>query len=131
VTERIPLAHGCAHTIDHERRTVTTHFPCGLCLTAAPVLNQESVVRARELGYTGTDQDAVWAMTQDHDLTHMLLAQAEGMKWSPTLYGVAAGVPYQPAEAAREEARVLFVQRAAHTGLRSCVPALEQPVPAT
>lgn len=108
--EYVVLEHGCWQRIDHSR-TVTTGFGDGGELRAAPVMDEESVARARSLGYRGSDEAVVWAMTCDHDRIHMELAQAEGSQWRRVLHGVVTGEHACSDEAHREECRVFYVQR--------------------
>lgn len=96
----------CSVQVDHDARSVTTTFADGTTLLALPNEDAESVALARGLGYEGSDAEVVWAMTCEHDLAHMLLAQREGREHSPTLYGVASGEPVDGELAAAEESRV-------------------------
>lgn len=114
---------GCRVTIDDDAKTVTTTFPDGIQLVAAPRMDSESVARARTLGYQGSDEEAVWAMCRDHDVLHTLLADAQGWDRSATLYGVAAGHPCDRRLASVEEAIVLLMQRLANVGVAGVLPA--------
>jgi hypothetical protein len=118
----ILLGKGCTQHISRVHRRVQTVFADGTRLDARPPWGyepewHEAYARALALGY-GNTRDPVWEMTLDHDLVHMLLAQAEGLPHSPTLYAVATGEPIDPVVAHREECRVLFVQRALNEGIR-------------
>jgi hypothetical protein len=117
----IKLEQGCYQMVDEVSRKVATFFADGTALVAEPPKIdtpefQEAEARARSLGYDGWATDAVWKMTLDHDLLHMLLAQAEGLPHSPTLYAVAKGEPVDAGVADLEERRVLFIQRLLNEG---------------
>jgi hypothetical protein len=102
--------------IDEQYRTVTTTLPDGAVIVAAPNMDEESISRARSLGYTDPDDmDAVWQMTKDHERLHHLLAEAEGLQCSIALWYAAH--PDSPMDehdrgrADREERVVLLIQR--------------------
>lgn len=103
--------------VDEERRIVTTTFSDGSALVAAPTYDEESVIRARALGYAGTGEEAVWAMTRHHDLLHTLIAEARGQGCSPTLHAVARGVDVDSRTADDEERLVMFIARALNVGI--------------
>jgi hypothetical protein len=107
----------CRVEIHEHKRRATTVFDDGSELTAAPVMDEENIARARSLGYTGTDEDAVWEMTRHHDLVHTLLAEAEGFPFSLTLHSVANGYEMPPGMAQREERIVFLIQRLLNVGL--------------
>lgn len=100
----------CVVTVDYDRQRVVTEFPGHLVVEAAPQV-PEQVEHARSLGYAGTDEEAVWQMTAEHDLLHTVLAVASGEPWSPTLYSVASREPFPLRDARAEEGRVLMVQK--------------------
>lgn len=50
----------CRVRIDPGSRSVTTRFGDGAELVACPNLDEESIARARSLGYRGSDEAAVW-----------------------------------------------------------------------
>jgi hypothetical protein len=108
---------GSRFEIDDERRRATTVFDDGSELVAAPVMDEENIARARALGYTGGDTQAVWEMTRHHDLVHTLLAEAEGFSFSLTLHAVANGYELPPGMAQREERIVFLIQRLLNVGL--------------
>jgi hypothetical protein len=103
--------------IDDDNRRARTLFDDGSELPAAPVMDAENIARARSLGYEGTDEEAVWAMTRHHDLVHSLLAEAEGFPFSLTLHSVANGYELPPGMAQREERIVFLIQRLLNVGL--------------
>jgi hypothetical protein len=107
----------CRFEIDDEKRRAETIFEDGSRLPAAPILDAENVARARALGYAGSDEDAVWAMTRHHDLVHTVIAEAEGWPYSPTLHAVANGYTLPPGTSQREERLVFLVQRLLNVGL--------------
>jgi hypothetical protein len=107
----------CRFEIHEHKRRATTVFDDGSELTAAPVMDQENIARARSLGYKGTDEEAVWEMTRHHDLVHTLLAEAEGFPYSLTLHSVANGYEMPPGMAQREERIVFLIQRLLNVGL--------------
>lgn len=109
---RIEFDHGCWQEINEHARLVVTHFGDGARLVAVAAADPESVARACALGYTGSDREAVWAMTLEHDRLHMELAQAEGYVWSLTLHAAAVGEVVPPSVSDQEERRVLWVQAA-------------------
>lgn len=83
-----------------------TLFPDGTEVHAHAQHDAESEARAMSLGYVG-----VGAMTLDHDHLHTALAWLLIGRGSPTLRGVAAGIPADPALAQAEECMVLAAQR--------------------
>jgi hypothetical protein len=107
----------CRFEIDDDARRAETIFEDGSRLAAAPVLDAENIARARALGYEGSDEDAVWAMTRHHDLVHTVIAEAEGWPYSPTLHAVANGYPLPPGTSQREERLVFLIQRLLNVGL--------------
>jgi hypothetical protein len=107
----------CRFEIDDERRRAETIFADGSRLPAAPVMDAENIARARALGYSGSDDEAVWAMTRHHDLVHTVIAEAEGWPYSPTLHAVANGYELPPGASQREERLVFLVQRLMNVGL--------------
>ncbi len=107
----------CRVEIDESRQRARTVFDDGSHLVAAPVMNDENIARARSLGYEGTAEEAVWAMTRHHDLVHTLLAEAEGFPFSLTLHSVANGYELPPGMAQREERIVFLIQRLLNVGL--------------
>jgi hypothetical protein len=107
----------CRFVIDDEERRAETIFEDGSRLPAAPVMDAENIARARALGYTGTDEDAVWAMTRHHDLVHTVIAEAEGWPFSPTLHAVANGYELPPGTSQREERLAFLIQRLMNVGL--------------
>jgi hypothetical protein len=107
----------CHFVIDDEARRAETIFDDGSRLPAAPVMDAENIARARALGYTGSDEDAVWAMTRHHDLVHTVIAEAEGWPYSPTLHAVANGYALPPGTSQREERLVFLIQRLLNVGL--------------
>jgi hypothetical protein len=107
----------CRFEIDEQARRATTIFDDGSQLVAAPVMDEENIARARVLGYTGSDDEAVWDMTRHHDLVHTLLAEAEGFPFSLTLHAVANGYELPPGVAQREERIVFLIQRLLNVGL--------------
>lgn len=96
-------------TVDVKGHTVRTVFEGGAEVLAAPNYGGEDVARALALGYGGDDPS--WAMTAEHDLTHVALAHCRGLERSPTLWAVANGLELDPAVTDAEEADVLRVQR--------------------
>lgn len=107
----------CRFEIDDENRRAETIFEDGSRLPAAPVMDSENVARARALGYSGSDEEAVWAMTRHHDLVHTVIAEAEGWPYSPTLHAVANGYQLPPGTSQREERLVFLIQRLLNVGL--------------
>ena len=107
----------CRFEIDDENKRARTVFDDGSELVAAPVMDSENIARARVLGYTGTDEEAVWEMTRHHDLVHTLLAEAEGFPFSLTLHAVANGYELPPGTSQREERIVFLIQRLLNQGL--------------
>lgn len=107
----------CRFEVDDEQRRARTIFDDGSMLVAAPVMNDENIARARALGYTGGDEQAVWQMTRHHDLVHTLLAEAEGFPFSLTLHAVANGYELPPGMSQREERIVFLIQRLLNEGL--------------
>jgi hypothetical protein len=108
---------GCRVEIDDETQRAVTKFDDGSELAAAPVLDEENIARARALGYSGSDEEAVWSMTRHHDLVHSLLAEAEGFPHSLTLHSVANGYDLPPGVPEREERIVFLIQRLLNVGL--------------
>lgn len=123
-------------TIDPALKTVWTQYDDGLSVAATPNYDDESIERARTLGYENKarsnlgpdyDEDAlnaemVWLMTQDHDVLHTAVAEAAGNRYSAALRPVAEGVPAPDPVAADQEERVVFlVQRALNVG-RAILP---------
>jgi hypothetical protein len=102
--------------IDHEEHTVTTIFEDGSKVVAAPNYDEESYQRARSLGYGGPPRWAVWCMTRDHDLAHMLIANARGKPHSEVLYSVANGGSCDPAVVHEEECLALLLQHVKNEG---------------
>lgn len=100
---------GTRVVVDHRWRVVRTTFPDGTHVLAAPNRSGEDVARALALGYRGDDPS--WAMTAEHDLTHVALAHCQGLPHSPMLYAVAHGLNLPQREVDAEEAEVLRVQR--------------------
>lgn len=121
----------CRVTIDPALELVTTEFADGKRLHAQPNYDEESLARARALGYKGRkgcrctgrcpacDRWAVWRMNADHDLAHSMLAAAMGLPYSPTLWAVAHGEQYPHEDAMREERAVFLLQRMANQGLEA------------
>lgn len=88
--------------IDDENRTVTSLWRDMTELVAKPVYDDESIARAKALGYEikpcsakahmddrECDEYAVWLMTSDHDLLHHVVAQALGKPFSRHLRRIA------------------------------------------
>jgi hypothetical protein len=94
---------------------VVTHFPGGAELHAHANYDDESRLQADKLGY-GSGDEGVEAMTRDHDVFHSLLAEARGLPYSPTLFGVATNDPVDPEYAHEEECIVFLMQRLANGG---------------
>src|SRR5215213_8661158 len=109
----------CRFEIDDDARRAETIFSDGTRVAAAPVMDDENIARARALGYSGTDDEAVWSMTRHHDLVHTLLAEAEGFPFSLTLHAVANGYELPPGTAIREERIVFLIQRLLNQGLET------------
>ncbi len=107
----------CRFEVDDEQLRARTVFDDGSQLVAAPVMTDENIARARALGYRGSSEEAVWAMTRHHDLVHTLLAEAEGFAFSLTLHAVANGYELPPGMAQREERIVFLIQRLLNVGL--------------
>ena len=104
--------------IHEDTKTCETIFEDGAKLVAAPVYDEESIARAKALGYKG--DDPVWQMTRHHDYVHQLLAEAEGKPYSPTLWRVAHSIPATPEEEIEthlEECRVFLIQRILNEGI--------------
>lgn len=74
MSEAYRLPNGVLYEIDDEHQHVATHFPDRTTCPGVPSLDDESVARARALGYEGPDADVVWQMTRDHDLLHSVIA---------------------------------------------------------
>lgn len=68
------------HTVtivdEGEAQYIVTELGPNVVVDALPIVEPEHIARARSLGYTGTDKQAVWQMTREHDLLHVLLAEA-------------------------------------------------------
>lgn len=84
---------------------VTTLYPDGLSVPAAPQDDATYRVRAESLGY-GTD---TMRLCQEHEVMHAIVAEWLGLEHSPTLRGVAEG-SYWP-HWQIEEAMVLAAQK--------------------
>ncbi|WAJ27556.1 hypothetical protein [Antarcticirhabdus aurantiaca] len=84
---------------------VTTLYPDGLSVPAAPQDDATYRARAEALGY-GAD---TMCMCVDHEVAHAVLAHVLGLRHSPTLRGVAEGAYWPHWQA--EEASVLGLQR--------------------
>lgn len=98
-------------------RDVTTRFPGGAVLHACPNYDAESIERARELGYSGTDREVCDAMTREHDVLHSMIAALRGQPWSATLYAAATGTEV-PEEIWRPEEALVFDVTKALNGRR-------------
>lgn len=97
--------------IDDDRRKVQTVFADGAVASAVPVYDPESIARARALGYRGSDEAVVWAMTRDHDLLHSIVAaNVDGGESHALRY--AAGRESRRDRRQLEERLVFLVQRA-------------------
>lgn len=107
----------CRFTIDDEARQVETIFDDGKNVVGTPNQDDESIARARSLGYEGSDAEVVWRMTRHHDLVHHLVAEAEGQPWSVVMHAVANGYEIPPGVGEREERLVFLVQRLLNVGL--------------
>lgn len=113
----------CRVIVDRRRAVVVTIFDSGCQVEAAPNLDADSIERAGQLGYRGADAERVRRMTLHHDLLHTVLAEAEGLPWSPTLHAVAHRYRLPPGEVEREERRVLCAHRLLNLGsLRALLP---------
>lgn len=114
----------CSFKVDERERVVLTQFhdvqtdEVFAELRAKPNLREEDLARAEALGYEHS-ADGVWEMTLDHDYTHTLLAESQGLPWSPTLYGVATGNPIEESMAIEEERIVFLIQRINRIGLEN------------
>lgn len=102
--------------IDDESRLVTSRWPDGTELIAAPQDDEESRARATALGY-----EDVWAMTREHDLLHHVVATSLGQPASEHLYRVATGANFAEHPAwviagDAEERMVLLLQRVLNEG---------------
>lgn len=84
-----------------------TVWPDGRVCPALFVDDAQARAHAAEWGYG----DDVQRMHLEHELTHTLLAQANGLPWSPVLYHVAGGPHVPTPTRAEEEGRVVAVQR--------------------
>lgn len=105
-------------TVERESASVRTTFHDGISLHAVPMTGEADVRRARALGYCGTDDEVLAAMTRDHDVLHTLLAVARGKRWSEALRDAAVGVDTPDCvEAMDEERIVLLIQRLLNVGL--------------
>jgi hypothetical protein len=105
------LLRNATFVIDDEHSFVRTLFNDGKESTALPRWDDESVARARELGYRGrSDIEAVWEMTRDHDLLHQVVAEAAGFTYSPALRYSIDGPPMEGL-IPLEERVVFLVQR--------------------
>jgi len=111
----------CRVTIDDAGQRVETVFDDGAVVAAIPEFDDESIARARALGYRGTDDEAVWSMTRHHDLMHTVIAEAEGHPYSPTLHAVGHGYHLPPGAAEREERVVFVAQRMLNEGLEAVI----------
>jgi hypothetical protein len=114
--EEYRLKH-CRFTIDDEARRVETIFDDGEVVAGTPYHDEESIARARALGYAGTDEEVVWQMTRHHDLLHHLVAEAEGQPWSAVMHAVAHDYDVPPGVGEREERIVFLLQRLLNVGL--------------
>ncbi len=100
-----PLFVG-GHTIRMDGHHTITTLMSGGKVEAYPEDNDEYKARAAALGYG----DDVGRMSQDHEITHALLATWLGLPESPTFRNVVAGTPYaKPGK--DEEAAILGIQR--------------------
>lgn len=93
------------------QRFVVTRFEDGTEIHAWSVYDETSMKTARDLGYQGTDEEVIDAMTREHDLTHTVLAVARGLRYSPTLWRVAHGLELDEDDVRHEEQMVLDAQR--------------------
>lgn len=107
----------CRFTIDDEAQRVETIFGDGVTVAGTPNFDEESVSRARALGYEGSDDEVVWLMTRHHDLLHHVVAEAEGFPCSVTLHAVGYGYSLPPGMMEREERLVFLMQRMLNVGL--------------
>lgn len=101
---------GTLYEIDDEHRYVQTIFSDGNANTGTPQYDVEGMLLARELGYEGSDDEVVWAMTRHHDLLHSLVCEAAGFDMSPSLRYLVDGPPPKGV-IPMEERVVFFVQR--------------------
>jgi hypothetical protein len=116
-------------TVTSEVGRCVTRYDDGAELVAVSVYDEESVARARSLGYGqdpwGTalsDEHTVDRMTGHHDLLHSLLAHAKANAHpraiSPVLWFRAHGWDHpDPLGAQQEEATVMLLHRLATKGL--------------
>jgi hypothetical protein len=88
-----------------------TGHPGGAVCPALFSYDDEAKANAQAWGY---GPDEVWRMHLEHELTHTLLAQAQGQEWSPVLYHVAGGAYMDAPDRAREEGQVVAVQKVAN-----------------
>jgi hypothetical protein len=105
---RYAFPGGCVVTVDDEHQLVTTRFPDGAELVAAPNHTPDDIARAHQLGYQGD----VWAMTRDHDPAHTWLAEQDGYLWSWVMWDLAHGAEPDPWRVGPDEAAVLRFQAA-------------------
>jgi hypothetical protein len=115
--------------VDYSLREVTTTFADGRTLVAQADHDGASRARADALGY-GTDNDATWRMSLDHERLHALLAQAEGHEHSVALWYAAHPdqrmAPIDRILADREERVVLLMQRLLNTSIDTLVAELNE-----
>lgn len=78
---------------------------------AGPNYDAANRAKAADLGY-GTDPDATWRMSLEHETLHSWLAVQAGGDWSLTLWHVAHQEPSPPGLMFNEEEDVLAFQRA-------------------
>lgn len=100
--------------IDEEGRRVRTTLPDGSVIDAVPQYDEESIARAKALGF-----DTVWQMTRSHDLLHCLIADSLGHAHSASLHLVAhpeQGNAHLRRRAAEEECLVFLIQRLMNEG---------------
>lgn len=110
VNESYRTANGTLYEIDDEFGHVQTIFADGNANTGVPEYDVEGMLRARELGYEGADDEVVWAMNRHHDLLHSLVCEAAGFAMSPSLRYSIDGPPAKGV-IPMEERVVFFVQR--------------------
>lgn len=114
MNETCRLPNGVLYEIDDDHCYVQTIFPDGGAQTGVPRFDPEDIERARSLGYQGTDHDAVWAMTRDHDLIHSLVAYCIDEGESHALRYHTRGVQ-QKGRIPLEERLCFLIQRALNT----------------
>jgi hypothetical protein len=112
--KRYRLPNGVEYATNGQGSAVTT-FPDGDECGALSFYDDESVARARALGYLGTDREAVDAMTADHDLLHSLVALAIDGDESHALRYSTRGVQ-EKGRIPLEERLVFLLQRALNCG---------------